>query len=287
MGLISVDDLNGKLEGLIMNPADNFLSGQVTSPFKKVGSIVGGAASAGVGVAGMIDNADSIIKQVGEEITAIALERVNEVVQKIVQDLTKQAMQMPKSIPTKIKDHALKKFNEEKKSLAEIMASAIEDAEIERKIEVNKVAAEAENKQKKSITQKIQEAQQAVNDALKRVDQKVKMVCVYVDAGPDWVVSKVNTVLDDCVAEAENAANSGLNQARKQIDEFCKGQGEEMGQIMADEYNETLKNVIKNQLTKIETSKRKAKTKANTAIQKGLLKIMSMTGVSIQFTPSA
>ena len=56
---------------------------------------------------------------------------------------------------------------------------------------------------------------------------------------------------------------------------------------MADKYNETLRKQVKDKLAKIEKKKKEAKIKGNTAMQKGILKAMALTGINIPFSPSA
>ena len=291
MGLINVNDLSSKLEGVVMDPAENFLNGKVTSPFKKSPlmnsvSIVGGTMRTGTSIASIVTHPDDIYKEVRDEIGAIVLEKANEEIQKVLQKLKKEAISITLSIPEKIAKYTAEQFNEDKKSLNDIMASMCTDAEIQRKIKADKTAKDAQEEQKKEITQKIEDAQKKVSDVTNKIDQGVKMVCTYIDAGPEWVTSKVNAVLDDGIKRAENAANSGLSIARKKIDEFCEGQGEAIGKRMAIEYNDHLKKVAQNQRNKIENTQAEAKISANIAIQKGILTIMAMTGISIPFTPS-
>ena len=293
MGLLSLDDfgsgdgsLASKMESLAVDSSANFLNGQATSTFSKAGGALSGTVAGAAGLAAVGMNADAIALEVAEQLMGLAVAKIEEVVQQEVQKIATAMISIPASVPGKIQSKAMETFNQNKKSLSDLMGEIDSSAEEQQEKAEEDAKKESEEKKKKSAKEKLDKVKNSVGGAIDKVNKGMANICAYVEAGPKWLLTKTNALLDEQVKFVTDQTDAAIKSVQKGVDEFCEARGQAIGEKMAEKYNKKLEVQAKDKIVKIEKQKKKAKTKANTAIQKGILKIMAMTGIAIPFSPS-
>ena len=99
--------------------------------------------------------------------------------------------------------------------------------------------------------------------------------------GPDWVANQISKAMDNTLSQFNNNVDNICNDIKGGVTEFAETQGKAMGNAMAKQYNKIIENQAKKTYNMMEENKSKAKIKAFTALQKGKLKIMALTGINI------
>ena len=236
-----------------------------------------GIAANTLGMMGALAVGPEMISALVMEATNVATTSLSEAAAKIVEAPIKAALEAPK----KMKEQMQKTFDEEKTSLAAEMKKFNSTAEERIEEQEQKQQEETEKSHKNSLNAKLSSLNTTMAKATTAINDKVGSIAKYMAEGPDWVSNQISKAMDNTLSQFNNNVDNICNDIKGGVTEFAETQGKAMGNAMAKQYNKIIENQAKKIYNMMEENKSKAKIKAFTALQKGKLKIMALTGINI------
>ena len=265
-------EFNSTFQYQITESKKSTLGTLATTPVAAIGAI--GAASTFVNNPDMlIDAATNLVTEVTATITNSAMGLVTSNVEKI----TMHALQAPKMV----QEYTMSTFNKNKLSISDLLKGFEETVEDELK----KLEAEDEKKDQQTSIDKMTKAVSKIKSEVTKIasdaNDIAEKITKYIAEGPDTVTSFVNNTIDEKISQIQALTNTEVNKWMKDFDGFCKTQGEKLGTVMAQEYNNVLRKQAQKITANIKKQKSKAKLLAFSAKQKSVLQIMGMTGINV------
>jgi len=289
--LIDLSDMKDTLSAQAINAGQSFLAGKVTSTFTKIAEDEGvqaltNAASTGIGLYSTISNLadggiESALTGVASELTNKITEAIAKQGVEIAADFVNKHINAITSVPKDIAERSLAYFNSNKLSITDLIKEFITPQELE--IEKQTLSNEA-NDQKNFITdmkEKYMKNRSYITSFINNGISYINLITSYMQQGPEWVESKAEEGVKAVTSQIQKAADKQWDNDKKAIDKFSQSRAEQIGQRMADGFN----NILRNQAHKLTGEKekliQKLVTKASTILQKAKLKIMSLTGINL------
>ncbi len=233
---------------------------------------------------GKANAADAIAAAVNSVITSKAVA--------LAAEYTSKMLALPVAIPVKIAlytservgkttsdtDRNGEPYNPVKLSLEDAMRSMINPTE-----ELNESSKEEKNEEKKNkkADESKKKAQKFIESAQKIAEKSTKTVgeiTSHILEGAEWIQHNVDKEIARAEKNIKQELETGYKKIEKDIDDFCQDEGDKIGANIVRIYNNELQNQakkIKDQKNKVE---KKAKIKANSAIQKAKLQIFALVG---------
>lgn len=166
-----------------------------------------------------------------------------------------------------------------KLSLGDIMpqmTASVEDLDEEKK--------EANNKQKKN--KKADEAKKKASKFIESAQkiaaksaETVAKITSHVAEGAEWVQQNVDKEIARAEKNITQELETGYKKIEKDIDDFCQDEGDKIGTNIVRLYNKALEKQAKKIVDEKKKVEKKAKIKADAAIQKAKLKIFALIGL--------
>lgn len=200
---------------------------------------------------------------------------------------------LPASIPGRISDYTSARVGKTKDdvdrngqhyepvklSLGDIMSqltASVEDLDEEKK--------EANNKQKKNkkADEAKKKASQFIESAQKiaaKSAETVAKITAHVAEGAEWVQQNVDKEIARAEKNITQELETGYKKIEKDIDDFCQDEGDKIGTNIVRLYNKALEKQAKKIVDDKKKVEKKAKIKADAAIQKAKLKIFALIGL--------
>lgn len=236
-----------------------------------------GVAANTLGMMGALAVGPEMVSALVMEATNVATAALGEAAAKIVEAPIKAALEAPK----KMKEQMQKTFDEEKTSLSAEMKKFNSTAEERSEEQEQKQQEETEKSHKNSLSSKLSSLNTTMAKATTAINDKMESITKYMAEGPDWVANQISKAMEDTLSQLNTNVENICDDIKGGVGEFAESQGKAMGNAMAKQYNKIIENQAKKTHNMMEENKSKAKIKAFTALQKGKLKIMALTGVNI------
>jgi len=250
------------------------------------------AQGAGVTVAALVTNAGNIANA-ASDITAAAVGSIAQKTGEIIGEYSSKFVSLPLSIPTKIakytadriakskgdKDENGNEYDPVKVSLGDIMSKYTDPIEDQIKKQQEETDENNKNNTIDNAKKKAQKYIESANKLVEKSNDAINKIMEHAAEGVDWVQTNINKEIARAEKNVKDGLEKGYKNIETDIDTFCKGEGEKIAVKIIKEYNK----IIENQAKKIVDEKRKvekkAKIKANAAIQKAMLKIFALIGL--------
>lgn len=266
---------------------ESFLNGEMTSAFQKTAGSASGLVTNAAGGALMVSAAAS---QMPAMISAMMSEAISQITQEcgsLVGEYTGKTAKLVTSIPANIASATQKRITspedgeEGLKSLGDILPEILSDYE-----DILKQKAEEADENRKS--NKIQEAQEKiaenlekVNNFIKEATDKLKEFEGYALEGPEWIADQMSKAVDGAVAKVKDTLEDTYSKVENDINTFCTNEGKQIGAKVVKEANAKIEQLAAEVKNKNEVAISKVKIMAKSAMQKGNLAIMGLTGMNI------
>lgn len=239
-------------------------------------NIVGTAANT-LGIMSAIDASPEIISAIMTEVSVIIAGKLAEAAAKITEAPISAALEMPQ----KMKEQMQKTFDEEKTTLGKEMKTFNTAAEERIEEDAKKSEEDNEKKQKSKLSSQLSSLNKSMAKVTDQINKKVCSIAKYIAEGPDWVSNQISKALDDQFSILDQQVENVCYDIKSGVYDFAEGAGKTAGHKLAVQYNKIIENQAKKTNNMIQENKSKARIKAFTALQKGKLKIMALTGVNI------
>ena len=170
-------------------------------------------------------------------------------------------------------------YNPVKLSLGDIMPNMVNLSE-----DLNESLREGLNEEKKNkkADESKKKAQQIIESVQKIVAQSTKTVgeiTSHILEGAEWIQHNVDKEIARAEKNIKQELETGYKKIEKDIDDFCQDEGDKIGANIVRIYNKKLQNQAKNIVDQKNKIEKKAKIKANAAIQKAKLEIFALIGL--------
>ena len=247
------------------------------------GTITNAAAQL-VGTYGTVDtllNNEQIINDMVTDLVTEVTSTVVDEATKLILDGIQKIITATLTIPTMTAQIAMKTFNEEKLTMADIMERI--DTEAEKRFEKKKEKMEEslEEGRSKKTSETINKIKGYITKVSFEIGEVVNKVGPYLQEGPEIAADYINQAIDDKVTFVKEIVDQEVDKHISYITQWCKDRGRDAGIALADKFNKIIEKKSKKIINQLAEQKAKLKLKAFMATQKAQLKIMSMTGVNI------
>ena len=247
------------------------------------GTITNAAAQL-VGVYGTVDtllNNEQIINDMVTDLVTEVTSTVVDEATKLISDGIQKIITATLTIPTMTAQIAMKTFNEEKLTMADIMEMI--DTEAEKRFEKKKEEMEEslEEGRSRKTSETINKIKGYITKVSFEIGEVVNKVGPYLQEGPEIAADYINQAIDDKVTFVKEIVDQEVDKHISYITQWCKDRGRDAGIALADKFNKIIEKKSKKIINQLAEQKAKLKLKVFAATQKAQLKIMSITGVNI------
>ena len=247
---------------------------------------------AGVTVAALATNANGIQNAV-EDITAAAVGEIASKTGEIIREYSTKFVSLPMTIPTKIvqytgeriakskgdKDENGNEYNPVKASLSDIMSKYTDPVEGQIKKEKDETDEKNKNKAADNAKQKAQKFIESANKLIEKSNEAIGKIMEHSAEGVEWVQINLNKEISRVEKNIRDGLEAGYKSIESDIDVFCKGEGEKIAVKLIKEYNKTIEEQAKKITDNKNKVEKKAKIKADAAIQKAKLQLFALIGL--------
>ena len=253
---------------------------------KSVGTAgtVTNAAAQLVGAYGTVDtllNNEQIINDMVTDLVTEVTSTVVDEATKLISDGIQKIITATLTIPTMTAQIAMKTFNEEKLSMADIMEMIDTEAEKRFKKKKEEMEESLEEGRSKKTSETINKIKGYITKVSFEIGEVVNKVGPYLQEGPEIAADYINQAIDDKVTSVKEIVDKEVDKHISYITQWCKDRGRDAGIALADEFNKIIEKKSKKIINQLAEQKAKLKLKVFATTQKAQLKIMSMTGVNI------
>lgn len=289
-----MNELGDKLNGLEMDVTNSFLNGKICSP------LVMTANKTAAYLQGTAANAKNTLNKAGIYITKDGLNYDPTVMTEMAGKIVNSAINLTASELVRLKDKALKEityipdpsiivkkavsyFAYDLQHGALSMDSLLDFTNCSKKSEerTEKHSNKTIEKVKKWVDNKIPPINEKIEKISYNVNKAVNDASYYMSFGPEWVTTEMTNIIGDGSYVAEQYVNEQIetinNWKMQQYDKAAYW----MSQQMMKQYENLIKQNLKENNDEVEKNKTKAKIFASTQIQKANLAIMAKTGIRI------
>ena len=228
----------------------------------------------------LLNNEQIINDMVTDLVTEVTSTVVDEAT-KLISDGIQKIITATLTIPTMTAQIAMKTFNEEKLSMADIMEMIDTEAEKRFKKKKEEMEESLEEGRSRKTSETINKIKGYITKVSFEIGEVVNKVGPYLQEGPEIATDYINQAIDDKVTSVKEIVDQEVDKHISYITQWCKDRGRDAGKALADEFNEIIKKKSKKIINQLAEQKAKLKLKAFKATHKAQLKIMSMTGVNI------
>ena len=251
-----------------------------------------GIVGASVTVAAIVTNAGNIANA-ASDITAAAVGSIAQKTGKIIGEYSSKFVSLPLSIPTKIakytadriakskgdKDENGNEYNPVKVSLGDIMNKYTDPIEDQIKKQQEETDENNKNNTIDNAKKKAQKYIESANKLVEKSNDAINKIMEHAAEGVDWVQTNINKEIARAEKNVKDGLEKGYKNIETDIDTFCKGEGEKIAVKIISQYNKLIEEQAKDIVDKKNKVEKKAKIKADAAIQKAKLKIFALIGL--------
>lgn len=211
----------------------------------------------------------------------------------IAAEYSTKMIALPASIPGRISDYTSARIGKTKDdvdrngqpyepvklSLGDIMSQLT--ASVEDLDEKNKEANNKQKKNKKADEAK-KKASQFIESAQKiaaKSAETVSKITSHIAEGAEWVQQNVDKEIARAEKNITQELETGYKKIEKDIDDFCQDEGDKIGSNIVRLYNKALEKQAKKIIDDKKKVEKKAKIKADAAIQKAKLQLFALIGL--------
>lgn len=287
-------EINNALVGLInkndVNKGTSFLSGAATSAISTAGK------NAVADVKNITKNSvneietqfitTSELQNIAASMLSVAIGEISNETGQLIGEYSGKSASLVGSIPGKIAQAATDKFNEPgvKLNVSDVLDELTKDIEDISKEQNEKIEIENKNNKineaKENITKGITTAKKFVEDSIKELNKVVE----YALEGSEWVAVELTKRIESTKQNVKKSLDGQYTHIEKSVNEFCKGEGDKIGMKMVELYNNGIRKAAHKIKDAKDTAVSKSAINAVASIQKGKLKLMSMTGINLPMT---
>lgn len=282
------------LKNCTINAGEAFMAGKITNiafDATQISGVQGATqlAAAGLGAYGTVSslfgsgegNIKNIATTLSQEIISKVTQIVTSEITNVVAEYSLKHVNAITNFPMNVQQTAMNYFNENKKSIGDVLKELNEDVEERLKKEM-----EAKNeKNKKSFIDKMQNTVSEVNDKVtkfsKEALEKIALVTSYVENGPEWISDKVDKEIKNVTSAVKKEVDVQWEKDKKLYDEQIKKYGEQVGGEMVEQYDKKLEQAQKKAKEMLDKQKSATFIKAKMTVIKVKLQLMSKIGISI------
>lgn len=293
MGLFTTDNfinaIGGydKLTDICIDKGSNFLTGKATTcfqnsiteetPTSNATSNIAGIAANALGTVGAIAVGPEIVSAIMGEVSGIIATKLSEAAAKITEAPIKAALEMPQ----KMKEQMQKTFDEEKTTLDKEMKMFNTTSEERIEEDAKKSEENDEKKQQSKLASQISSLNNTMTKVTDEINKKIVSITKYIAEGPNWVSDQISKTLDEQFSILDQQVENICHDIKSGVDDYAESAGKTAGNKLSAQYNSIIEKQAKKNYNMIQENKSKASIKASTALQKGKLKIMALTGINI------
>ena len=253
---------------------------------KSVGtaSTITNATAQLVGAYGTVDtllNNEQIINDMVTDLVTEVTSTVVDEATKLISDGIQKIITTTLTIPTMTAQIAMKTFNEEKLTMADIMEKIDTEAEKRFKKKKEEMEESLEEGRSRKTSETINKIKGYITKVSFEIGEVVNKVGPYLQEGPEIAADYINQAIDDKVTFVKEIVDQEVDKHISYITQWCKDRGRDAGIALADKFNKIIEKKSKKIINQLAEQKAKLKLKVFAATQKAQLKIMSMTGVNI------
>lgn len=237
-----------------------------------------------VGVYGTVDtllNNEQIINDMVTDLVTEVTSTVVDEATKLISDGIQKIITATLTIPTMTAQIAMKTFNEEKLSMADIMEMIDTEAEKRFEKKKEKMKENLEEGRSKKTSETINKIKGYITKVSFEIGEVVNKVGPYLQEGPEIATDYINQAIDDKVTSVKEIVDQEVDKHISYITQWCKDRGRDAGIALADKFNKIIEKKSKKIINQLAEQKANLKLKAFKVTHKAQLKIMSMTGVNI------
>ena len=279
---------------------NDFMSGNPTTAFNKVKETTSEIQNQGkelvselTTTAGAVVSAVNVVSlsadqlsQIAQSMAAVAIEEITNFTSKKIAEFTTKSTTLATSIPGKIADKSIERFNSTDKSKGEIKLSVGEILGNLAKNKEDRISEESEKTDEKIKTSKIDELKKSTSETLtkakefiQQANDEIYKVMEYTAEGPAYIAQQMSNKIESIQQNIEKTLNDQYKIVEDNINTFCEGEGNKIGEKLVQEYNNIIDKSAKQIFEKTENTKTKVSVKADEIIQTAKLKLFALIGV--------
>ena len=279
---------------------NDFMSGNPTTAFNKVKETTSEIQNQGkelvselTTTAGAVVSAVNVVSlsadqlsQIAQSMAAAAIGEITNFTSKKIAEFTTKSTTLATSIPGKIADKSIERFNSTDKSKGEIKLSVGEILGNLAKNKEDRISEESEKTDEKIKTSKIDELKKSTSETLtkakefiQQANDEIYKVMEYTAEGPAYIAQQMSNKIESIQQNIEKTLNDQYKIVEDNINTFCEGEGNKIGEKLVQEYNNIIDKSAKQIFEKTENTKTKVSVKADEIIQTAKLKLFALIGV--------
>lgn len=244
---------------------------------------IAGLANTGAAIYDVVSDVDklenvltTVVQSIISKGIEIITEQITTMLSNYVAKHTAQLTQFPKNV-TK---NALEYFNENKKSIADVIKEKGLNKDIdpnEGLNEKNKKVKEFMNKMQKNITL----VTNKMNSITTQISEKINKAMDYAENGPDYILEIINKEIDKEIASLQEEIDKQWVKDEKAYKEKAESYGQDAGQYFVNMWNKELDSAAEQQLQKLQVVEKLLEIQKDQAICVAMSVLASKTGIYI------
>lgn len=208
-------------------------------------------------------------------------------------EYTAKMIALPASIPGRISDYTSARVGKTKNdkdrngqpyepvklSLDDVMpkmTSSVEDLDEQKKEENNE---QKKNKKADESKKKASQCVESAQNVASKSAETISKITSHIAEGAEWLQQNVDKEIARAEKNIKQELETGYKKLEKDIDDFCQDEGDKIGSNIVRLYNKELEKQAKKIVDDKQKEEKKAKIKADAAIQKAKLKIFALVGL--------
>lgn len=226
------------------------------------------------------------LSQIAQSMAAAAIGEITNFTSKKIAEFTTKSTTLATSIPGKIADKSIERFNSTDKSKGETKLSVGEILGNLAKNKEDRISEESEKTDEKIKTSKIDELKKSTSETLtkakefiQQANDEIYKVMEYAAEGPAYIAQQMSNKIESIQQNIEKTLNDQYKIVEDNINTFCEGEGNKIGEKLVQEYNNLIDKAAKATFEKTNNAKTQGIVKGTTAIQEAKLKLFALIGV--------
>lgn len=273
-----------------IDAGNSFIAGKVTSAVSNTTKDITNLSSIrattdlaaiGLGAAGTISQINpELINTIAQKIISDATMILTKETTKILGNYINKHTTEISRFPSAVSSYAFSYFNDNKKSIGDILKTLKESAESRLKKENEKNEKNNQKKFLDDMKKTMNKVNSTVTSYVNNITNVLTDITSYMEQGPDIISDQINKALVNAKRQVQKTVDKQWNEHDKQAyEDKIESLGTTIGQRMLGVYNNQLEQAQKILLEKSETKKAKAAIKLVSLKLKLLSNIASKTGL--------
>lgn len=272
----------------------NFLSGQITSPLKKIQNTEAFTYSltAATQIAGAALQSYTFLSNVTQDI-------MGGKIQQVITDLTTAAVRgvmergaslIEKNVRTLLALPSLDDLQRDITTYFFAYRMTLSEAMTQRGVDFEEMVANDNEERKKSkfsefmdkVSYRVTKISYGATQIINKAEPHINNIISYYQMGPSWLSNQMNNELDAVETMLTYYIDPFVEDINHKKEEFIKEQVEKLAQVLVEQYNKVLLKEADKIIAKAHKLKVKATTKANAALAKAQTKISEISPIPIK-----